>query len=202
MAPKQAIKRTTAAAAFTSRKTIDLPVPGPDGSALAAVVQAITWEDMVEQTKRLPGGLPGALMDRVRAEKQRTEDELPRDFGALMEAFENAKHDYALLLPTVKGIVNLGAVEPRFQFPDEPPAPDLVPWKSVHPANQSEIFLGILRVSGYAGGAAERVESFCDGGREGGVGRVGSVRSRKTVGPQAVRGVPVPADRRGRRKAG
>lgn len=202
MSPKTKItKRTTAAAAFMSRATIDLPVPGPDGSALAAIVQPIQWEDMVETMKRLPGGIPGDLIERAR-EKDNGAEDLARDFGAIMEAFENAKHDYAILLPIVKGIVNLAAVEPRFQFPDDPPATDLVPWKALHPQNQSALFLGILRASGFAGGAAERVESFRDGEPAGRVGSVGSVRPREVVGPQAVRGLPVPSHRRGRRKAG
>lgn len=172
--------------AFVARRRIKLPVPGPTGEDLFVVIQAAPWDEMVEAMGRLPGELPASLKARAEASAEAEgEADQEQDFQAIVEAMQNLKHDYAVLLPTISQIVRLGAVEPRFSFNGEAD-PTMVPWHMVPIKNQTAIFNGIIALSGFGGGAAERVGRFRAGGESRGAGRVRGVRSGEDQRPPAV----------------
>lgn len=177
---------------FVSRTRIVLPVPGANGEELSALVQPIGWEDVLSAMKRLPGGVPGALKEQEKAEAERLARVANMDMQALIESMDDLAADYNEMLPTFKHIISLGVVEPLFQFPDDPPAVERVPWRMVAPRNQMALFNGVLQASGFRSEAAKSVERFRDGDGNGDAGGVGDVRPAAVHESAPVRAVGVP----------
>lgn len=169
------------AAAFIARKIIVLPIPGPSGLKLSVELQAISWEDMVETTEHLPGGIPDGK-PRTKPGEPKTEEgldpEVVGDFQAMLEQIQNSRHDYKLMLPVVSRLVSLAVVAPRFSFALAA-GHDEVPWSALDVRNQAALFTEIMAMNGYGGGAAERVETFRDGKHGRRDGRVRGVRPGK-----------------------
>lgn len=175
---------TTSASAFVARTRIELPIPGPAGDRLACLIQPIGFEDLLEQTKRLPGAVPTTLIRKKRAlvEQQdrlmaftktgATPEELAEIRIEIEQIVDESMQDWKALRPQIEAIVRLAVVEPRFTFEGEPDREDAVPWRLLDVRNQMALFNGIMLQSGYEGGAVEKTEGFRDGEQGGGAGGV------------------------------
>ena len=160
--------------AFVTRTMLTLPEPGLDGRPLLVEIQTIAWEDILAALKRLPGGIPGEAVEEQKLSEGNAESG-SKDWSSVIESLNDVTGDYDALLPALKHVVSLAAVSPLFQFPDDPPSPDRVPWRLVSMKNQMGLFTGIIRANGFGGEAAKRVESFRDDERGRSTDSVGDV---------------------------